>query len=982
MIVRDANGRLQHQAHAPYDKVGYPPTLPPSAHTHTASQITDFSEAVDDRVGALIVDGVAIDWTYNDGANVLTGDFAINTLTAETSLASGDLLAFLDVSVGSTPTATRKVTLANLAAYLGTGVIDHGALTGLGDDDHAQYVLRAGRPGTANDVILRTTLSPDAGTIYGNSQSTGGLELNGNSALDGTGFIQINGQVVISTDGGSVQPSLDIQEAINGYSNRFIPSASQVGDIAYILPVDFPAVSGYVLSATDTGVMSWVAGSGGGGAMDVAEDGSDVVATASTINFVEPDLVLVTDAGGGQADVAMDSYLPYVGRPGAISAILSTDNDGTLYGNGGADPTKFLYLANSNDIAPTIAIGQAPGGQASMAIGAPVAASFLPFSVFGDNDLGQAATLGFFLLNGGIGASPIIFGVGAPGSALGAFSPTGDFDNLLKINGISADADSNLTFGASPVSLVFAQDGPGGSGFAPGQFVIVLTDRTGFTYNPWWLKQDGRIGYGIDVGYPEGQSHLQNPDPAVVASIIQGSPTQTADLSNWDRRIAGIIFNDMMNPLPVLGATSIFLVDSTDFAPSGTLWLYHYDDDIGSDFPIEYSANNTGTGELTLVDPLPKDIPDERVYQTRVGLAVAADFAINGGFDEDDNLTPVVIQNMAGRTIVGGTSNTPFVNVGGSGAWEVSGISGLFLLGTGPASGPSITATGVVNFAGIVNNAELAIAGASPTVTSAYSFLANHTWNADPTATGTVTITNAGGYRAHSNLANNGEAITIVNYDNFWAEEIFPSTNATIENAHGFRMTETPGAGVIELLHGVKIEDQTAPTVGATGIETQIAPGTGRFAFVDSGGAPSTLVGKFTKYNNVTTAGFGLGTIVAAARSTAQTAAVGSVATFTPATDGTFLVSANVLVTTATVHNFNVQVDYTDEGNTARTLNLTFTTVAGTLGIGILNAGGAVPYAGLPAHIRAKASTAITVKTSGTFTTVTYNVDAQIMQIS
>lgn len=119
-------------------------------------------------------------------------------------------------------------------------------------------------------------------------------------------------------------------------------------------------------------------------------------------------------------------------------------------------------------------------------------------------------------------------------------------------------------------------------------------------------------------------------------------------------------------------------------------------------------------------------------------------------------------------------------------------------------------------------------------------------------------------------------------------------------------------------------------------------------------------------------------------RSAAQTAAVASVLAYTlPATDGSFMVSANVLVTTSTLHNFTVTVAYTDEGNTARTLTLNFSTLAGVISnAGITNTGGAVPYEGVPLFIRCKASTAITIATTGTFTTVTYNVEGFITQVS
>lgn len=140
---------------------------------------------------------------------------------------------------------------------------------------------------------------------------------------------------------------------------------------------------------------------------------------------------------------------------------------------------------------------------------------------------------------------------------------------------------------------------------------------------------------------------------------------------------------------------------------------------------------------------------------------------------------------------------------------------------------------------------------------------------------------------------------------------------------------------------------------------------------------------KVSKYNAVSTTGYGLPAIYGYARAaTGRTAAVTSVAIYTPTSDGSFIVSANVLVTTSTLHNFTVTCSYTDEGNTSRTVTMPFSVLAGTFVTAITNASGAVPYEGLPIHIRVKANTAITVATTGTFTTVTYNVEGCIEQIA
>jgi hypothetical protein len=138
-----------------------------------------------------------------------------------------------------------------------------------------------------------------------------------------------------------------------------------------------------------------------------------------------------------------------------------------------------------------------------------------------------------------------------------------------------------------------------------------------------------------------------------------------------------------------------------------------------------------------------------------------------------------------------------------------------------------------------------------------------------------------------------------------------------------------------------------------------------------------------TQYGGVATAGPGIRTIRATGRATAQAGAAAAIATFTPAADGSFEVSANVLVTTATVHAFGVTCTYTDEGNTARSLILPFVLVAGAaIAVSVANAVGAVPYIGLPCRIRAKGGTAITIQSAGTFTTVVYNVEATIEQVA
>lgn len=194
------------------------------------------------------------------------------------------------------------------------------------------------------------------------------------------------------------------------------------------------------------------------------------------------------------------------------------------------------------------------------------------------------------------------------------------------------------------------------------------------------------------------------------------------------------------------------------------------------------------------------------------------------------------------------------------------------------------------------------------------------------------------------------------------------------------------------LIHGILATEQMRLGYDASNYWKTTVSSTGGVTFALTGTSPLftfsqgiNMTDKLLKYNNVATAGWGIPVIYGSGRSTAQTGAVASVAAYTlPASDGSFEVSMNVLVTTSTLHNFTCELAYTDEGNTARTVTLQFSTLAGAFVTAITNAQGAVPYEGVPLHIRVKASTTITLRTqaAGTYTTVTYNVEGIIRQLS
>lgn len=147
---------------------------------------------------------------------------------------------------------------------------------------------------------------------------------------------------------------------------------------------------------------------------------------------------------------------------------------------------------------------------------------------------------------------------------------------------------------------------------------------------------------------------------------------------------------------------------------------------------------------------------------------------------------------------------------------------------------------------------------------------------------------------------------------------------------------------------------------------------------------PIVQSAKTTTYNAIATEGNGVPAIVKKTRVTAQSAANASICTYTtPASDGSYEVSANMNVTASTTLVTTLSVSYTDESNTARTMILPVTGLTGSfIALGAISGAGASVWETPVMHIRCKASTAITIFTSaGTFSSVTYTAEGCIKQI-
>lgn len=154
-----------------------------TSHTHTAANVTDFSEAVDDRVNGLLAAGTNVSLVYNDTAN---------TLTINASGGGGGSTAWADITGKPTtfdPTIGTTSTTAKAGDYAPTWteVTSKPAVIAAGAD--AATARSAIGAGTSNLAIGTTGSTAMAGNKT--AADLGGLVSNPTGITGATAFANI-----------------------------------------------------------------------------------------------------------------------------------------------------------------------------------------------------------------------------------------------------------------------------------------------------------------------------------------------------------------------------------------------------------------------------------------------------------------------------------------------------------------------------------------------------------------------------------------------------------------------------------------------------------------------------------------------------------------------------------------------------------------------------------------------------------------------
>jgi hypothetical protein len=212
--------------------------------------------------------------TFTDTSTTsLITDVRMNVFGAQTFAASNVITAttlygtyFTDPVAGTNVTATAKYAIGadSIRVTNGTNLVASGgnfAQIATGTTTGQLVLGNASMTGaiTIGQSTVSQTTNIQAGITASGSTKTINIGTNGASGS--------NTQITLGAAAGSSNVNLSNNTTLtfisNGFNTSLIGSGSASQSVAYSLPPAAPAVTGYVLSSTTGGVMSWVANGGG-----------------------------------------------------------------------------------------------------------------------------------------------------------------------------------------------------------------------------------------------------------------------------------------------------------------------------------------------------------------------------------------------------------------------------------------------------------------------------------------------------------------------------------------------------------------------------------------------------------------------------------------------------------------------------------------------------------------------------------------------
>jgi hypothetical protein len=581
---------------------------------------------------------------------------------------------------------------------------------------------------------------------------------------------------------------------------------------------------------------------------------------------------------------------------------------------------------------------------------------------------GVATALG---VNVGSAGAPVVFnGAGGTPSSMTATNLSGTAASLTAGNATTATTATNATN-------------------------VAITDDTttnATMYPAWVTANTGNLPATVS-----STKMTFNPSTGLLTSTLGtfGSVTLNANAIGAANSVTSVAATD----LTLAAGARVILVPTDADSTGGVSFKYTLAANSPSGTPT-WGINHQQTGANTY--PTIAQI----IYANSLALGFPLFYGAVANGTSAAPTTTSTSQTVA--TFVGyGRANSLWKGAGGlsittSATWsdsDFSSVNQLYSVGSGGAntgitlygktgsavffsSGASNTDSGG-EFRFVAVNRSVAAWGA----TGANSAFTGGTFTDSSTASGTVALAVFHSHAANTLAATNASITTTDVFDTYILAPV-QGTNQTITRKHTLGIVDSTSAAS-SITGGLVV----ATTLGTTATSVGIGGGNINAGGTLTVGGTSTLTGaltqtaKTTTYNNIATAGWGVVAIQAdggsAANSNVRSAA--AAAYTVGAADGLFVVSGNILINSGTTFSMSLDCVYTDQGNASRTLVLPLAQLAGTFVVTGLatNVTGTGPYESASMTIRCKAGSTITIRPSagGTYTTVNYDVYANIRQV-
>jgi len=174
---------------------------------------------------------------------------------------------------------------------------------------------------------------------------------------------------------------------------------------------------------------------------------------------------------------------------------------------------------------------------------------------------------------------------------------------------VGYDSDDMPVFNPPMGSFIIGVGGPPSTGIVPGVAGISTLTENGTDSCHLWVLANGRVCICNDYNIPLAKMHVRGGGflgqgaefNDELTSMFEAHDGQTKDISQWGQEL---VLQMAVQGNPSDG--SVFLNDTTLLPPTGSIFMRY----TGEPVPFlaykefEYTANNTGTGELTLAAPL------------------------------------------------------------------------------------------------------------------------------------------------------------------------------------------------------------------------------------------------------------------------------------------------------------------------------------------------------------------------------------------